>query len=119
MPLPIERLRALVFAQLTEAERASCVVYLATAQVARGVTLSFPRATLSCPWDGYLAFVDLDPMANWSHACCYVCLEPVAGESLRVDAHLPPAGPSRALHHWQVIHRAPHVPPALLMVPEQ
>ena len=122
MPLPVERLRTTVLAHLTDRETQSCVVYLATARVARGEQLSLPRLTFACPWDGYLAFVDLDPMANWGHACCYICIEPETGEAYRIDAQFPPFGPPKAdrpTRQWQVIHRAPGVPEAVLTSPEQ
>lgn len=122
MPLPVERLRTTVLAQLTDRETQSCVVYLAAARVARGEQLSLPRLTFACPWDGYLAFVDLDPMANWGHACCYICIEPQTDEAHRIDAQFPPFGPStadRPSRQWRVIYRAPGVPEALLAIPEQ
>jgi hypothetical protein len=121
MPLPVERLRTIVLAQLTDRETQSCVVYLATARVAGGEQLSLPRLTFTCPWDGYVTFVDLDPMANWGHACCYICIEPESGETHRIDAQFPPfgrPGTDRPARPWQVIYRAPAVPEALLMIPE-
>jgi len=121
MPLPIERLRTTVLAQLTDRETHSCVVYLATAGVVRGEQLSTPRLTFACPWDGYLTFVDLDPMANWGHACCYICIEPTTGETHRIDAQFPPFGPHKAdrpSREWQVIYRAPAVPETLVTIQE-
>jgi hypothetical protein len=122
MPLPVERLLTTTLAQLTDRETQSCVVYLATARVARGEQLSLPRLTFACPRDGYLTFVDLDPMANWGHACCYLCIEPQTGEVHRIDAQFPPFGPPKAdrpPRQWEVIYRAPGVPEALLTIPEQ
>ena len=97
MPLPIERLRTTVLAQLTDRETHSCVVYLATAGVVHGEQLSSPRLTFACPWDGYLTFVDLDPMANWGHACCYICIEPTTGETHRIDAQFPRSGHTKPI----------------------
>jgi hypothetical protein len=122
VPLPVEDLRAAALAQLTEQERQSCLVYLASPPVARGETLSFPRVSFDCPWDGYLTFVDLDPMANWSHACCYICIDSEAERAHRVDAQFPPFGPPKAgspARQWRVIYRAPGVPEALIPNPQK
>jgi hypothetical protein len=122
MAVPVEDLRTTVLAQLADRETQSCIVYLATARIARGEQLSFPHLTFASPWDGYLTFVDLDPMANWGHACCYVCVDHETGEAYRVDAQFPPFGPPKAdrpPRQWQVIYRAPGVPEALLRIPEE
>ena len=50
----------------------------------------FPQLSLILPWDGFVAFVDLEPMANWGHACRYVLMHPETGESKAVNAQLPP-----------------------------
>jgi hypothetical protein len=118
MPLPIERLRTAALAQLTEHERHSCVVYLARASVTAGETLAFPQCTFTCPFDGHVAFVDLDPMANWGHACCYLCLDPRTGDASRVDAQFPPFGANTDRAAWEVMYRAPSVPEALVMIRE-
>jgi hypothetical protein len=122
MPLPVEDLRSAALAQLTDRERHSCIVYLASQPITPGERLSFPRLTLECPWDAYLMFADLDPSANWGHACCYICIGSETGQRLRVDAQLPPFGPSHARsspRQWRVIYRTPGVPEALLAIPEK
>ena len=120
MPLSDERVRALVLDQLTDGERGSSVMYLATDPVAAGTTLQFARLTFVCPWDAHLVFVDLDPMANWGHACRYVCVNRDTGETRTTAAQLPPFGPPVEGHphyHWRVIHKSPGVPDAVLAVP--
>lgn len=122
MPLPVERLRSAALEQLTDRERQSCVVYLATQPIARNEQLTFPHLSFTAPWAGYLTFVDLDPMANWGHACCYFCIDTDTQSVRRVDAQFPPFGPAdseRAARRWQVIYRAPGVPEALLAIREQ
>ena len=106
MPLSTERLRTAVLARLTDREVESCVVYVSRERITRGTTLSFPRLTFTCSTDGYLAFVDLDPMANWGHACCYICVDADTGDASRVDAQLPPFGPTAAREWtWEVLYR--------------
>ncbi len=115
-----ERLRALVLAQLTADEIRSCVVYLASPLIAGGTMLTFARLTLEVPWDGFLAFVDLDPMANWGHLCRYICIQAVTGETKTVNAQLPPFGPRKPDQpqlQWRVLYRAPDVPVAVLAAP--
>lgn len=122
MTLSVERVRAAALAPLTAQELRSCVVYLATALVRHDETLTFPRLTFACPWDGYLAFADLEPPANWGHACCYVCINGVTGEAQRVDGQFPPFRPhprDQLRGDWEVIYQAPGVPDALLAVPRR
>jgi hypothetical protein len=121
MSLPVERLRAAALAPLTTEELRSCVVYLAVTPVTRGEALAFPRVAFTCPWDGYLAFADLDPMANWGHRCCYVCIDGTTGDAHRIDAQFPPFGPRRdeGRPRWQLIHRAPGVPDSFVTIPDR
>lgn len=117
-----ERLRAAVLAQLTPDEIRSCVVYLVSRPLVGGTMLTFARHTIEMPWDGFLAFVDLDPMANWTHRCRYVSIEPETGETRSVDAEYPPFGaraPGQSPMPWRVLYRAPDVPAAVLAVPER
>jgi hypothetical protein len=120
MLLSVERLRDAALARLTATEARSCVVYLAATPVTRDDALTFPRVTFPCPWDGYLAFADLDPAANWGHRCCYICINGETAEAHRIDAEFPPFGPrqDRPQQHWQVIYRAPGVPSAFVAAPE-
>jgi hypothetical protein len=121
MSLSPDRVRASALAHVTADERRACVVYLAVSPVRRGDVLSVPRLTLTVPWDGYVAFVDLDPTANWGHAACYLCIDGETGDVQRVNAQFPPFVPptgdgGRAA--WDVIYQAPGVPDALLAVPK-
>ncbi len=119
MPLPDERLREAVHARCTTDEWQSCVVYVAGVPCVRGASLRFPGLTLECPWDGYLAFVDLDPTANWGHRCRYVCLSEDAADATSVDAQFPPFSATRDHHvpyDWRVLYRAPGVPDAAVAV---
>ena len=120
MPSPDERVRAVVLRELNSDEVGSCVVYLAAETLPAGTTLMFPRATVEFPWAGRLAFVDLDPMANWAHACRYVCVEPDTGAIRSTDATLPPfvtGRPGKPHLEWRVLYKAPRVPAAVLAVP--
>ena len=67
-----------------------------------------------------MAFVDLDPMANWSHRAQYVFVQRSSGETRTVDAHLPPFrhGGEAPGYRWRVLYQAPSVPDALLAVPK-
>jgi hypothetical protein len=122
MPLPIDRLRAAALAALSAAEARSCVVYLWTAAASGGAPLSFGRLTFTCPSDGYLAFADLEPAANWSHACCYLCIDGATGNARRVDAQFPPFRAPRGDSpeaRWTVLYQAPGVADALLATAER
>jgi hypothetical protein len=113
MTLSAERLRAALTTQLTGEELASCVVYIA-GPLAAGTRLEFPQLSLVLPWEGFVAFVDLDPMANWGHACRYVLMHAETGESKTVNAQLPPFSNQR--YRWRVFYQASSVADALLAV---
>jgi hypothetical protein len=111
MPASDEELRAAALAQLTTAQLRFCIVYLASEPITGGTRLTFPRITLEMPWDGFLVFVDLDPMANWTHACRYMCIRRETGEVTTVDARVPPFGArTEPSLHWRELYRASDVP---------
>ena len=116
MTLSDERLRAALTTQLTRKELDSCVIYVADGPLASGTRLVFPQLSLVLPWDGFVAFVDLEPMANWGHACRYVLMHPETGESKAVNAQLPPF--SNRQYRWRVFYQAPSVADAILAVPK-
>jgi len=98
-----------ILAQLTSAERAGAVVYLKDTSVPAGSSLEFPRISIEVPWEARVVFVDRDPMANWSHACRYMLVDPERGEVQSHEAQLPPFRPGQG-EHWRVIYKAPSVP---------
>jgi hypothetical protein len=105
---------AAILEQLTTEERNSGVLYVATEAIRAGTRLEFPKTKIEVKWDALLAFVDRDPMANWSHSCRYLLLnlETHAVESF--EATLPPF--SNKSLNWRVAYKAPSVPDALLAV---
>jgi len=116
-----ESLREAVVDRCTADEIHSCVAYVTSVPFSSGTTLRFPGTTLEFPWDGFLAFVDLDPMANWGHACRYVLINPNTGEAKSIAAQFPPFGPERnrePKYHWRLLYQAPGVPDAVLAVPK-
>lgn len=116
MALSDERLRVALTTQLTDKELAACVVYIADGPLAAGTRLEFPQLSLVLPWEGFVAFVDLDPMANWGHACRYVLMHSETGESKTMNAQLPPF--SNRQYRWRVFYQAPSVADAILAVPK-
>jgi hypothetical protein len=114
-----DRVRDAIFASLSVNQIESCVVYVATAPVAAG-PIAFGRITVRVPWAAWLAFVDLEPAANWTHACRYVCVSTESGDTHSLDADRPPFGPPSAASGltWKVLYRAPAVPAALLAIPD-
>ena len=120
MPLTDERLREAVLARCASDEQRWCVVYVAEASLLKGATRRVPGLTLECPWDAYVAFVDLDPMANWGHRCRYVCVSEDTADTTCIDAQFPPFSARtdrQAPSPWRVLYRAPGVPDAAVVVP--
>ena len=117
MALHPNELSRLAKAQLSPSELDNCVIYLLNSPVAGGSTLEFPRASIAAPWDARLAFIDLDPLANFGHACRYVLINPGTGETKSVDARFPPFR-SGADDRWQVVYKAPGVPDSAAAAPK-
>jgi hypothetical protein len=115
MPLTDEELRAVVTSNLTSEERDRGVAYVAPEPVPAGAVLEFPSLTLPVPWEAVLAFVDREPLANWSHSCRYFLARRDGDEVMSVDARFPPFRSLVPLN-WRVIHQAPGVPDSALGV---
>jgi hypothetical protein len=47
-------------------------------------------ALVEVPWDAHIVFVDLEPRANWGHACCYLAIRRDGDEVIQVAAQMPP-----------------------------
>jgi hypothetical protein len=112
MPLSDEELTAILVSLLTHSERDASVVYFANKEVAAATALSFPRVSITAPWDALPAFVDRDPRANWSHSCRYILISRETGETISFEAQLPPFG--QGDFQWRVIYKAASVPEAVL-----
>jgi len=61
------------------------------------------------PWEGFIAFIDRDPMANWGHPARYLLLSCTNGEIQSFETRLPPFREGGDLT-WHVVYRAPAAP---------
>ena len=118
MALDPNELSSLAKAQLSPSELNRCVIYLLNTPVAEGSTLEFPRASIAVPWDARVAFIDLNPLANFGHPCRYVLINPGTGETKSVDARFPPFR-SGADDRWRVVYKAPGVPDSAIAAPKR
>ncbi len=89
------------------------VVYLSLSDVSGGSKLEFPQISISVPWDARLAFVDREPLANYSHSCRYLLIKVGDEETLSFEARFPPfrQGDERL---WRVVYKASGVPDSVL-----
>ena len=79
-----------ILATLTETERQQSVVYIDTTLYQPGSTIRINRQIHSVTEPTVLAFVDLQPTANWGHPCRYFLLHPVRDTLETTDASFPP-----------------------------
>jgi hypothetical protein len=86
-------------AALSEQEHRQSAVYLDPNLLDTGATVSIRGATLPVTAPGFMAFVDLEPASNWSHACRYLLVDRQGGAIASVDARFPPAAESLRLIH--------------------
>jgi hypothetical protein len=106
-------LLGVLLGELEESEREGAVIYLTVEPVSEGAAVIVPGLEIHVPWDAALAFVDREPMANWSHSARYVLLSRQTGEVASIEARLPPFGPA-AGRQWRVARKPPSVPDAAL-----
>jgi hypothetical protein len=117
MLLSFDNFTSILKAQLTPEEREGCVAYAVDQLLAQGKRLEFPDLVLEMPWDGFLAFIDQDPMANWGHPARYLMINGEGGEFQSIKARFPPFQGSRELH-WRPVYKAPALPNAAVAISE-
>jgi hypothetical protein len=99
--------------ELKEPEREGAVIYLTVEPLSAGEVVNVPGLEIQVPWDAMLAFVDREPMANWTHSSRYVLLSRQTGEVASIEARLPPFG-AAARRQWRVVRKPPSVPDGVL-----
>jgi len=114
MSISEDDIKSILFNNLTSKEIARSIVYIADNPVPTGTCLRFPRTQIDIPWDAFLAFIDSDPTANWSHSCRYVLLNCKTGEIRSFDAQFPPFRQDQQMH-WRVAYKAKSVPDAAVV----
>jgi hypothetical protein len=106
MPFSLENAVPIILGNLTPPEVSGSVVYVAETPIYADTHLEFPHISITAPWDAFIAFVDRDPMANWSHSCRYLLVNREDGEIRSFEAQLPPFTSDRQIH-WREVYRAP------------
>ena len=110
MTLSWDQISELVLANLSEEARESSVVYLDERVLPTAAVVEIDGKEIRIPWPAVIAFIDLEPMANWAHDCRYLLVNVETGELRSIDARFPPflRGASDTL---RVIWKAEAVPP--------
>jgi hypothetical protein len=80
----------LVLNTLSPSERQSSVVYLDRRVLPPNSTFEIDRKPVLIPSQAVVAFVDLNPTANWAHECRYLFVDPETGDLKSLKARLPP-----------------------------
>lgn len=88
---------------------AGAIVYVDCNPIRAGERVQVGDAVIEVPWDAHIAFVDLEPGANWGHACCYLAIRPDADEVIQVAAHMPPFLKART-STFRLLWRGPLAP---------
>lgn len=109
MPISHEDKVRIILENLTQYEVSHSVVYSADTPIESGVQLKFPHMSIDIPWAAFVAFVDRDPTANWSHSSRYILINRETGETKSFEAKFPPFGPRQQMR-WYALYKAPSVP---------
>ncbi len=109
MPLAWDVVAERALATLTEEERRSSAVYLDESEVPAGASVEIDGRPTVVTSRSAVAFVDLEPRANWGHPCRYLVVDLASGAVRSIEAQFPPfmRGASRTL---RLIWRGPDVP---------
>jgi hypothetical protein len=99
-----------VLESLSEAERRASAVYLDPQPLEPGNEISIRGGGMTVAVPSVLAFVDLQPAANWAHPCRYVLVGLNDGSITSRDAKFPPDAESLRL-----VHRGPGVEDWMLL----
>ncbi len=112
---------ALVFsllrAHLDEAELANAIVYAVDTTIPAEAQLAFPGIQIEAPAEGFLVFIDRDPLANWTHSARYVLLGKDGRQLGSWEAKLPPFGAGNKFK-WRVAYKAQSVPDSAISIPQ-
>ena len=85
-----QRILDKIRASLNADRLAGSIIYLDWNMVKAGQRLQLGDALMEVPWDAYIAFVDLEPRANWGHEYCYLAIRHDTDEVIQVAARMPP-----------------------------
>src|SRR5215831_9986550 len=114
--LTIEQAAEKALATLSATEKATSVVYLDSQEIKAGESVPSAREPIVAPWDALMAFVDLQPTANWGHTCRYLLINVQTGEARSFDASFPPFLKSGPLKTLRVVWKGERVPDWALAV---
>lgn len=109
LPLTIDETTKAILAALTSDEIAKGVAYLDTLILPKETALEIDGRIHHLAWEGFVAFVDAAPLANWGHPCRYLIVRRETVEIISINAQFPPflRGASPTL---RVIWKAESVP---------
>lgn len=88
--MPMDKLSQLAIGTLSPKELKSNNVYLDERVLKANDQLEFDSEKITVPWNAVMAFVDLQPTANWGHDCRYLLINVDTGELQSIDAQFPP-----------------------------
>jgi hypothetical protein len=66
------------------------IVYLCDSLRHAGEQFQIGDVILDMPWNGWVAFIDLEPGVNWGHSCAYLAIRHDGEESRWFAAGMPP-----------------------------
>jgi hypothetical protein len=104
--------------KLSKDELKNAVVYLLSMLLPEGLKLDLPPSPIIVPWKAQLAFVDREPLANYTHSCRYILFNVETGQSQSIEAQFPPFGRIDQ-NLWIVLYKAPGVPESVLAVKQE
>ena len=85
-----ERILKKVGERLGPGRLQGAIVYLDRELKRAGEAVQSGDVVIDLPWDCHIAFVDLEPRANWGHACAYLAIRADGDDAIEIAARMPP-----------------------------
>jgi hypothetical protein len=113
MSISYDQIVSKVLNYLAPEELSQSIVYITKTLIPAG-RIEFPRISIDVPWSAYIAFVDQEPAANWSHSSRYLLISGETGEIKSFEAQFPPFHGDQRIA-WSLLYKAPSVPNEFVM----
>ena len=85
-------------------------IYLNGDLIPAGSSVPAGGGFIVMPWDGHVLFVDLEPRANWGHACSYLAVRRDGDDFIELKAHMPPFLKADEPNSFRLLWRGPMAP---------
>ena len=104
-----KELASKAIASLSQNEREASIAYIEQRVIPAGEVIELSGINQSFNEPVVIAFIDLEPMLNWTHRACYLIMSAGGGILLKLDVDTPPFL-VRVSPYLRLIHKGSKAP---------